>query len=190
MTPTFACKDGGRRYRYYVCLNATKRGRHACVSKALSAPVIEELVAQQIHASNRGSAPIDPVPEWASLSLAEQGERFHRLVERIEYDGRDGKLSIRLAAPASLPEGNRANRPGAEPAIIECTLATENRRNRTKLCSSVAAGGRLPRITRLMALAVRFDSLIRRGEVPDYSALARLGHVSRARITQIIDCAS
>jgi len=47
--------------------------------------------------------------------------------------------------------------------------------------------GRLPRITRLMALAIRFDRLIQAGEVADYAELARLGHVSRARITQIMN---
>jgi hypothetical protein len=47
--------------------------------------------------------------------------------------------------------------------------------------------GRLPRITRLMALAIRFDELIRAGEVADYADLARLGHVTRARVTQIMN---
>lgn len=47
--------------------------------------------------------------------------------------------------------------------------------------------GRLPRITRLMALAIRFDELIRSGEVADYADLARLGHVTRARVTQIMN---
>jgi len=47
--------------------------------------------------------------------------------------------------------------------------------------------GRVPRVSRLLALAIRFDRLIRAGEVTDYAALARLGHVSRARITQIMN---
>lgn len=47
--------------------------------------------------------------------------------------------------------------------------------------------GRLPRITRLMSLALRFDGLIQDGEVTDYAELARLGHVSRARVTQIMN---
>src|SRR5262249_14145706 len=47
--------------------------------------------------------------------------------------------------------------------------------------------GRVPRIARLMALAIRFDSLIRSGAVADYAELAVLGHVSRARITQIMN---
>ncbi len=47
--------------------------------------------------------------------------------------------------------------------------------------------GRLPRVTRLMALAMRFDQLIRDGEIADYAEIARLGHVTRARVTQIMN---
>jgi len=38
-----------------------------------------------------------------------------------------------------------------------------------------------------MALAIRFDGLVRDGVVADYAELARLGRVSRARITQIMN---
>ncbi len=44
---------------------------------------------------------------------------------------------------------------------------------------------RIPRVARLMALAIRLERLIAEGRVPNYTALARLAHVSRARITQI-----
>ena len=47
--------------------------------------------------------------------------------------------------------------------------------------------GRVPRISRLMALAIHFDQLIRDGVVADQAELARLGHVSRARVTQIMN---
>ena len=50
-----------------------------------------------------------------------------------------------------------------------------------------APRGRLPRITRLMALAIHFDRLIQSGAVRNYSELARLGNVTRARITQIMN---
>ena len=45
--------------------------------------------------------------------------------------------------------------------------------------------GRVPRVSRLMALAIRLDKLIRSGEVTGYAELARLGHVTRARLSQI-----
>jgi hypothetical protein len=47
--------------------------------------------------------------------------------------------------------------------------------------------GRVPRVARLMALAIRFNELIRAGVVADYSELATLGHVTRARVSQIMN---
>ena len=47
--------------------------------------------------------------------------------------------------------------------------------------------GRLPRITKLMALALRFERLLSDGDVEDYRELARLGHVSKARISQVMN---
>jgi len=47
--------------------------------------------------------------------------------------------------------------------------------------------GRIPRVSRLMALAIRFERLVEEGHVADYAQMARLGHVSRARVTQIMD---
>ena len=50
-----------------------------------------------------------------------------------------------------------------------------------------APAGRVPRVSRLMALAIRLDQLIRDGVVTDQAELARLGHVTRARLTQIMN---
>ena len=49
--------------------------------------------------------------------------------------------------------------------------------------------GRVPRVARLLALALRFQGLLQQGLIADYATLARLGHVSRARITQIMNLA-
>jgi len=38
-----------------------------------------------------------------------------------------------------------------------------------------------------MALAIKMDGLVRSGVVKDYAELARLGNVSRARVTQIMN---
>lgn len=50
-----------------------------------------------------------------------------------------------------------------------------------------AAPPPVPRIARLLALAVHFEELIRQGIVRDYSDLARLGGVSQPRMTQIMN---
>jgi len=46
--------------------------------------------------------------------------------------------------------------------------------------------GRVPRLARLSPRRP-FDGLIRKGAVHDYADLARLGHVTRARATQIMN---
>jgi hypothetical protein len=50
-----------------------------------------------------------------------------------------------------------------------------------------SAAGRVPRVSRLMALAIKFDHLLATGAVGDQAELADLGHVTRARVTQIMN---
>lgn len=47
--------------------------------------------------------------------------------------------------------------------------------------------GRIPRVARLMALAIRLEGLLAEGVARDYADLARLGGVTRARLTQIMN---
>jgi len=47
--------------------------------------------------------------------------------------------------------------------------------------------GRVPRVSKLMALAIRFDRLLREGRIADQSELARLAHVTQPRMTQIMN---
>jgi len=46
---------------------------------------------------------------------------------------------------------------------------------------------KVPRVARLLALAHKFQGMLDGGEVESMAELARLGRVSRARITQIMD---
>jgi hypothetical protein len=52
------------------------------------------------------------------------------------------------------------------------------------------ASARAPRLARLMALALRLEALVQEGTVGSYAELARLGHVSRARLSQILSLLS
>jgi hypothetical protein len=45
--------------------------------------------------------------------------------------------------------------------------------------------GKVPRLAKLMALAIRFEELVRAGEVKDFAEIAALGHVTKARVAQI-----
>jgi hypothetical protein len=76
---------------------------------------------------------------------------------------------------------------------VEVTLPVRPRRHESakggQLASACNAESRprIPRITRLMALAIKFQDMVDRGEVRDYADLARLGYVTRARVTQIMN---
>jgi hypothetical protein len=79
---------------------------------------------------------------------------------------------------------------GARVADVEIAVAGVRRRKpqavATPPASEHATSERIPRISRLMALAIKLDAMIARGEVRDYADLARLGYVTRARVTQIM----
>jgi hypothetical protein len=81
----------------------------------------------------------------------------------------------------------------SEPITIECSIhVNREAHGRIELrqgeeVTQAIAPGRVPRVSRLMALAIRFDKLIRNGEIANCAELARLGHVTRARITQVMN---
>jgi|HubBroStandDraft_4_1064222.scaffolds.fasta_scaffold130950_2 hypothetical protein len=76
-----------------------------------------------------------------------------------------------------------------ETMLIECQV--DFPRARTTVDASAAPGvatltGRVPRIAKLLALAIKLDRLVRDGVVEDFADLARLAHVTRARMSQVM----
>ncbi|XZE17429.1 hypothetical protein SH449x_002680 [Pirellulaceae bacterium SH449] len=65
--------------------------------------------------------------------------------------------------------------------VLNCTIREERQQ-----CDEPELAGPLPRITRLMALAIRCDELLRTGKVRDLEHLATIGNVSQPRISQIL----
>jgi site-specific DNA recombinase len=125
MTPAHTTRNGGRRYRYYVCTGAQKRGWQTCPSKSVPAAPIEEVVVGQIRALARDPAVLQevltqvrqgddprlaeaaseaarvvagPQEVWDALPPAEQVRLVRLLVARVEYDGARGKVAISFHA--------------------------------------------------------------------------------------------
>ncbi len=73
---------------------------------------------------------------------------------------------------------------------VETTLPVRPRRHESgkgaQAESVSVAGGRerIPRVTRLMALAIKFQGMVDRSEVRDYADLARLTEELRARLKE------
>jgi len=59
-------------------------------------------------------------------------------------------------------------------------------RSGNKVEANSENGGRIPRVSRLMALAIKLEGTVRAGRVRTYRSLAEAGHVSRARLSQIL----
>lgn len=71
---------------------------------------------------------------------------------------------------------------------VTFTLKTRQKREKSHVEDQMPLKpGNVPRVSKLMALAIRMEGLVQRGEVRDFADLARLGYVTRARITQIMN---
>ena len=80
-------------------------------------------------------------------------------------------LTLTIEVPLSFPHSGRGNPKELHADADAASLPV----------------GRVPRVARLMALALRLDELVRTGQVANYSALASLGRVTRARIGRIVN---
>ena len=74
---------------------------------------------------------------------------------------------------------------------VSFTFQPRNKRGNVNPQSDSRRGstgkGNIPRVAKLLSLAIRFEKLVKRGDIQDYADLARLGYVTRARITQIMN---
>ena len=81
------------------------------------------------------------------------------------------------------------------PLIIDGNFALDRRRRADRsdgnddgpASAAPVTSSRVPRIARLLALAWHIEGLVRSGTLASYAAAARLGHVSRARLSQIMN---
>jgi hypothetical protein len=89
-------------------------------------------------------------------------------IGQIVYAGKTRQVVI------TLQDGSR----------IEYGLPVQNRRGVRS--GSRAATGRVPRISKLMALAIRMEKLVAEKHSSDYAELASHGSVSRPRLSQIM----
>ena len=95
MSPTHATKDGTKRYRYYVCQSAQKRGWQSCPSQSIPAGEIERFVVEQIKGIGR-----DPrlVAETVRQAHAQVKDRVEELSGRgTPPRARTGRLPTRRA---------------------------------------------------------------------------------------------
>jgi site-specific DNA recombinase len=127
MTHHFASKTtarGTKRYRYYVCIQAQKRGRAACPAPSLPAGELEAFVLDRVRAALDADAVVDAVagralallaearpglvvdpdeaigaaeafgPVWEVLTQREREDLIRALIERVDWDGVNQTLGV------------------------------------------------------------------------------------------------
>src|SRR6267378_1826680 len=79
-----------------------------------------------------------------------------------------------------------------EPRTVQCAVHFEREARGRKRIESGAEQpsdlppGRVPRLARFLALALRLEQQLRQGVLKDCGEVARVGHVTRARVSQIL----
>jgi site-specific DNA recombinase len=154
----------GRTYHYYVCLKAQKRGAKTCPGQTVRTDRIEQAVIEAVLANR---------PQAAVRSK----EILHRIVERIECNVSRRQVRVKLKGEDGVHALIDVTLPKT---VIETRLGSE-------LQPALPARIRPSRISQLMALAIRFETLLEEGTVRDFNVLAELGGVTRTRITQIMN---
>ncbi len=79
--------------------------------------------------------------------------------------------------------------------LLKFEVHKTRKRGRKKLAQGAApemedtetGTGRVPRISKLMALAIHLQNLVDKGAIRDYAEIARLTGLTRARVTQIMN---
>ena len=114
MTPSYVCRNGAKRYRYYMCSGALKRGRQSCPSRSVPAGAIEQFVVEQIR--ERGTSEVAAALDsgWERLRAATQAITLRRLIQRVDYDGVAGQVSIRFVSSDAPVPGERPTQRGKE----------------------------------------------------------------------------
>ena len=179
MVPTYTAKPD-RRYRYYVCQTARKKGWSECPTKSVPARMIEDSVVDQLRTALCASETRERLnvleADWQAFEPG-HAELVRSLVREVSYDGVTGAVSLHLKRQREACQRK-----------IDFTVPfrrVPTRRNQSTE-PPPEPQGRSPRIARLLALTHKLDAMVRWGTITNYGGLARLGHISPARLSQIM----
>jgi site-specific DNA recombinase len=157
------CRRRGVAHRYYVCPAAVSSGgKPRCSSRSLPLADFEQIVRAELNRTD-----LEQV-------------RIPNDIESVRYSDADGRLIIKLKQGREL--ALRLERTRVSHGRIVLRRAEEAHAE-----GSGATWDRVPRISRLVALALWLEQLLHSGAIPSMAETARLGHVARARVTQIMN---
>ena len=92
-------KKKHRGYRYYVCMNAQKRGYQNCPTRSVNAQSIEDAVIESLRTSGKDDQALDNAlivnsPIWEALFPQEKHHALRLMLKSAYYDGKNEKLGL------------------------------------------------------------------------------------------------
>lgn len=107
MFHTYTMKEPTRKYRYYVCTNAQKRGYSSCPTKSINAQAIEDATisclrniltdnARKFETQDRQEIDAFLSPVWDTLFPQEKRHILRALIKKLDYSSDTRKLGITL----------------------------------------------------------------------------------------------
>jgi len=185
MLHTYTLKRKNRKYRYYVCSNAQKRGYDSCLTKSLNAQSIEDTTIaclrrifidkhknrkKRIESSNNQEIEALLSPVWDTLYPEEKRRILKTLVKEVDYDSAGKKLGIiltgsdiRLEFDVDLKQVRPLNRWHKENEI-----------------------GKEPKIRIKLVLAHHLEKLVEEGRINNLKQASEWLNTEQARLDHIL----
>lgn len=103
MVPSHTKRQGNKRYRYYTCSKAQKRGWHTCPAKSVPAPEIERAVVEQIQRIGQDE-------ELLAATLAQLRAQVEQRIDALQQErlGMEANMGRRDAELRGLLPGSEA----------------------------------------------------------------------------------
>ena len=166
MSYTYTQK-GNRKYLYYICLDAAKRGRKSCLTRSVTAGKIEGATLGFLRQLCREPALSEKI--WPSLPLQEQIRRVKSVLKEADYSAKSGILGLVLQ--------NDPQRHEFPLDIKELKYLPAAKKEDVK---------NEPKLRQNLALAHQIEELLDSGKVNNIKQLTDHLNMSHARINQIL----
>lgn len=110
MVHTYTVKDAHKRYRYYVCLNAQRRGWQSCPSKSIPALEIERFVVDQIRGIGKDGALVTETLRQARSQAEKQTKALEAEQAGLERELARSHAALKKLVGEVSPNGASADR--------------------------------------------------------------------------------
>lgn len=174
MVHTYVLKKNRRKYRYYYCSNAQKRGQTECAIRYVNAQLLEESVEKSLRGAIRNPATAEAEailsPVWESLFFEEKRRIIRALITRADFDSQNNKLGIVLTGSSERLEFD-AN-------IKKIHAPTRNGKAR-RLTKE-------PPVRKLLLLAHQLDQHLTEGRIKDLDQASAWTGISQSRLGHIL----